>query len=158
MGMNYTCGVGDTLDSWKPSEKPPENVIVQSEWRKNQIGKNFNQRPGIDEVKKIKASLKTGKGGDSEIMRVFGINAETLIAIKKGNYHPVDGIIPERSLSRYQLERLETLEKAVKFMSEVLFIDDLAMAQFLEATGHTEKAKKAAKEYDDFDEEEDFEG
>lgn len=158
MGANYTCGVGDTLDDWKPSIKKSVKEIVQSQWRKNQIAKNFNQRPGTDEVKKIKTYLKNGKGGDSEIMRVFGINAETLIAIKKGNYHPVDGILPERSLSRYQLERLETLEKAVKFISDVLFIDDLAMAQFQEACGQTEKVKKAVKEYEDFDEEEDFEG
>src|SRR6185369_10416128 len=72
-----------TLDNWKPT--PKNDGIIQSEWRQKQIGNNFNQQPGIDELKKIDMYLKKKKS-DADIMRAFGINAETLVAIKKNKY------------------------------------------------------------------------
>lgn len=82
---------GDDLniDNWRPSVQ--KKSIVQSKWRKEQIGTNFNQEPGIDELKKIHGYLNK-KAPDAEIMKAFGITAETLIAIKKHKYDPVDGI------------------------------------------------------------------
>ena len=79
----------ESLDNWKPKAKKQE--LTQSEWRKNQIGDNFNQEPGLDDLDKIHSLIRK-KAPDSEIMRVFGINAHTLIAIKERRYCPVDGI------------------------------------------------------------------
>lgn len=107
-----------TLDTWKP--KPKKTELAQSEWRKNQIGDNFNQQPGIDDLRKIQALLKKKKP-DSEIMRVYGVNAETLVAIKDNRYHPVDGISLDNLVKIYnEFERLD--RKIDKIRGYVLMI------------------------------------
>lgn len=121
-----------TLDNWKPS--PKKNVIVQAQWRKEQIGDNFNQEPGIDEITKINMYLKKKKP-DSEIMRVFGINAETLVAIKKGLYCPVEGIALD-NLSKIHAEfnrlnnALTKVRRGIEYLAETLFIDKKDLQDF----------------------------
>lgn len=78
-----------TLDTWKP--RPKKKSIVKSEWRQKEINGNYNQKPGLDEIRKIKDYIKK-KYPDHEIMDAFGITSETLVAIKRNCYDPIDGI------------------------------------------------------------------
>ena len=78
-----------TLDNWKPEVSI--NKLVKSQWRKEANHGNYDMRPGLDEIRKIKMHIKKGKF-DHEIMEAFGIDCDTLVAIKKDKYHPVDGI------------------------------------------------------------------
>jgi DNA-binding Xre family transcriptional regulator len=120
---------GMTLDNWRPQTK--KRAIIPSEWRRNQIGNNFDQQPGLDELKKIEMFLKR-KTSDAEIMNAFGISAEMLIAIKKGKYCPIGGISMD-NLSKIYAEfkhihkSIEKLQRGIDYLSEVLFIekDDL---------------------------------
>jgi hypothetical protein len=79
-----------TIDNWKPSAGKTNN-IVKSEWRQLQNAGRCNLEPGIDDLKKIEVRLKN-KFPDSQIMDEFGITAETLVAIKRGCYCPIEGI------------------------------------------------------------------
>ena len=87
--MDASCNEEITLDNWKPSTQ--KKHIQKSEWREKQNNGDFNQSPGIDELYKINMYLKK-KYPDSEIMDVFGITSETLVAIKRNCYDPIDGI------------------------------------------------------------------
>jgi hypothetical protein len=145
-----------TLDSWKPNSKKPE--IVQSEWRKNQIADNNNQQPGLDDLKKIQMFLSQKKS-DGEIMKVFGITAEMLVAIKKDKYSPVDGISLDNQSKIYkEFTRLETkillLETALNFIADTIFFDKEAKKEFLKATKKATKGKKLPKKCRDEEEEE----
>lgn len=132
-----------TLDNWKPT--PKSDGIIQSKWRKKQIGNNFNQEPGLDELKKIKIHLKNKKS-DSDIMQTFGINAETLVAIKRNKYCPVDGISLD-NLSKIYAE-FKVLENAISrlqhssdYFAKILFIqkEDLADYKYFCRTGKEKK-------------------
>lgn len=114
-----------TLDNWKPTIKKP--VIKQSNWRKEQIGTNFNQQPGLDELKKIFRYLRK-RAPDSDIMQAFGISAETLVAIKKDKYDPVDGISLDNQSKIYKEfklinDKVDGLVRGLNFIADVLFID-----------------------------------
>ena len=122
-----------TLDNWEPS--PKTNEIAQSNWRKELIGDDINQQPSIDDLRKIKMYL--GKdAADSDIMKKFGITAETLVAIKKDKYCPVDGIKLD-NLSKihkhfdYIEKKLHYLTRANNYMSKLLFVDDISMKKFI---------------------------
>lgn len=113
-----------TLDNWKPTLNKPK--IIPSKWRQESIGNNFNQEPGIDELNKIHMYLKK-KVSDAEIMNAFGINAETLIAIKKDRYDPVDGISLDNQSKIYkEFKRLEdkidNMMRGLNYISECMFI------------------------------------
>jgi hypothetical protein len=147
---------GVTLDNWKPNTMKPE--IVQSEWRKNQIADNNNQQPGLDDLKKIKMFLSQKKS-DAEIMKVFGITAEMLVAIKKDKYSPVDGISLDNQSKIYkEFTRLETkillLEAAINYIAEAIFFDKDSKKEFLKATQKAKKVKKIPKKCQDEEEEE----
>lgn len=114
-----------TFVNWKPSQKKPN--IVQSQWRKEQIGNNYNQQPGLDGIRKIQSYLKK-KVPDAEIMQAFGISAETLIAIKLDKYDPVSGISLDNQSKIYKEfkiinDKLESLTGAINFIGRALFID-----------------------------------
>ena len=114
-----------TLDNWKPSNEKP--VIVASKWRQDAIGTNFNQQPGIDELHKIHMFLKK-KASDAEIMKAFGITCETLVAIKKDKYDPVDGISLDNQSKIYKEfkrleERIESVLRGINHIAEIMFID-----------------------------------
>lgn len=118
-----------TLDNWKQRKK--EKTIIQSQWRKTQIGSDFNQQPGLDDLGKIAMFLKKKKS-DAEIMHVFGISAETLIAIKKNKYCPVEGIALDNLSKIYNefenlKKRMDKVERGADYLSKVLFLseDDL---------------------------------
>lgn len=103
------------IDDWKPREKSDE--LIQSEWRKKQIGSNFNQTPGLDDLKKINSCIKNKKS-DYEIMRTFGINAKVLLAIKDKRYCPVEGMSLD-NLSKINNE-FEELGKKIDNITEKL--------------------------------------
>jgi hypothetical protein len=81
-----------SLDDWKPTES--KYKIISSDWRKNEIGDNFNQRPELDDLLKIRKYLKK-EVPDYQIMEAFGISSDILLAIKKDKYCPVEGILKD---------------------------------------------------------------
>jgi len=124
-----------TLDTWQPRRKEP--TIIQSEWRKQQIGTNFNQHPGIDDLQKIEKYLKK-KTPDSKIMETFGITCETLSAIKQNRYCPADGIAFDDftkvfNAFRNMESREQKLRRGLEYISKQLF-----------------KTKKQLKEYKEY--------
>lgn len=79
-----------TLDDWKFREKV--NKIIMSEWRQKQNKNHPTEKPGLDDLRKIKMHLKK-KYPDEDIIKAFGITMKILIAIKKDKYDCVDGIL-----------------------------------------------------------------
>jgi len=133
-----------TLDNWKPT--PKENKIIQSKWRKAKIGENNNQEPGLDELNKIEMYLKR-KSPDSEIMKVFGITAETLVAIKRGRYCPVDGIgLDNLSKIQNEFKRLDNAliktRRGIEYLAKTLFINTEDLKEFKD---YCENKKKKAQ-------------
>lgn len=145
-----------SLDDWKPTVKTPK--IVQSKWRQESIGDDFNQQPGLDELRKIHTYLKK-KASDAEIMRAFGISAETLIAIKKDNYSPVEGISLDNQSKIYkEFKRLEakilSLSRGMKHIGKIMFIDEeekLAFKKAMKKPKSVKKKKLKCEENDEFD-------
>lgn len=136
-----------TLDSWKPTQHKPK--IVASKWRQEQIGTNYNQEPGIDELNKIHMFLKK-KAPDSEIMHAFGINAETLIAIKKDKYDPIDGISLDNQSKIYKEfkrleDRIDSLLRGINYIGKCMFIDKKDEAAFKKSFKKPAKAKSGKK-------------
>jgi len=136
-----------TLDTWKPTVHQPK--IVASEWRQNQIGENFNQHPGIDELNKIHTYLKR-KASDSDIMKAFGISAETLIAIKKDKYDPVEGISLDNQSKIYKEfkrleDRIDSLLRGINFIADCMFTDKISKAAFKKSFRKPKKEKKVKK-------------
>jgi hypothetical protein len=132
-----------TLDNWKPSTEKPK--IVPSKWREEQIGTNFNQQPGIDVLNKIHMYLKK-KASDADIMHAFGISAETLIAIKKDKYDPVDGISLDNQSKIYKEfkrieDRIDSLLRGINNIAECIFIDKKSKDEYKKSF---KKPKKAA--------------
>jgi DNA-binding Xre family transcriptional regulator len=139
-----------TLDNWKP--KVFQKEIATSEWRQKSIGNNFNQHPGLDELKKIHVYLNK-KVSDSDLMKAFGINAETLIAIKKNKYHPVDGISLDNLSKIY--EEFDSIEKkidnclrAINYIASIIFLDSEEKDKYKLACKKPKKDKKKPK-YDE---------
>jgi len=121
-----------SIDTWKPHVKKPK--LVQSNWRKELIGNNFNQEPNHDDLIKIQHYLKK-KFADSEIMTAFGISAEILVAIKKGKYDPLDGIaLDTLSKIHYEFDRLqEKIDKIIRgmhYISREIFVDKNKMQAY----------------------------
>lgn len=117
---------GVTLDNWKPSAK--ERTVPKSKWREEQNAGNFNQQPGLDELHKIHMYLKK-KYPDHQIMDAFGISAETLVAIKRDCYSPVDGISLDNQSKIYKRfnqvdKKLEKIEEALQLLTEVFKPED----------------------------------
>lgn len=107
---------------WTP--RPKEERVPKSEWRKQQNNGDYNQQPGIDELRKIKFYLKR-KFPDNQIMDSFGISAETLVAIKKDKYSPIDGIALDNQSKIYK--EFTNIERRIDFIFDALkFIADNA--------------------------------
>jgi DNA-binding Xre family transcriptional regulator len=133
-----------TLDNYKPTVHKP--LIVPSSWRQNQIGDNFNQQPGMDELKKIMMYLKR-KASDSEIMKAFGITAETLVSIKKDKYDPVEGISLDNQSKIYKEfkrleDRIDSLLRGINFISECMFTDRISKDAYKKSFRKPKKEKK----------------
>ena len=142
-----------TLDNWKPSVKTES--APKSEWRQKQNDGKFNQDPGIDELKKITMYLKR-KYPDHEIMTIFGISCETLVAIKRNCYSPVEGISLDNQSKIYK--EFARLDKKLDLVMETLTVfsesDSVKRKAFKEifspkkpkkkekATGNEKKGKK----------------
>ena len=99
-----------------------ENHCLKSEWRQRQNAGNFNQQPGIDELNKINAALQE-KYPDYEIMDAFGISCETLTAIKRNCYSPVEGISLDNQ-SKIHKEFLRIENKLERFWEGLKFLAD----------------------------------
>lgn len=149
---------GITLDTWAPVHSLNKKKLIPSNWRKEKIGNDFDQEPGLDDLKKIKKYLAR-KAGDSEIMQAFGINAETLVAIKNDRFSPVYGISTD-NLSKVQneFERLEKsidkLNKAIKYIANILIIDPDELKYF--KNKYIKKSKKSSFEEKNYDEDESY--
>lgn len=148
----------ETLDNWKPSSK--QTKIIASKWRQDQIGGNYNQQPGLDELKKIHMYLKK-KASDADIMHAFGITADTLIAIKKNKYDPIDGISLDNQSKIYkEFKRLEdkidSLLRGINHIGKIMFIDKEEEAKFKKSLKKPKKVKAVKKpkcdENDEYDE------
>lgn len=139
-----------TLDNWKPTEKKHTDEIIQSEWRQKTIGINFNQQPGLDELRKIEAYLKKKKA-DSEIMKTFGIDAETLVAIKKNKYCPINGISLD-NLSKIYIEfktvkeSLVKLQRGADYLASILFMSKIDLETYKYFCKHGKTKNKPKKE------------
>lgn len=115
--------IEETLDNWRPKEKT--NQLKISQWRLKQNGENCNKSPGLDDLKKIMMHLKNKKS-DSDIMKAFGIASETLVAIKREKYDPVDGISLDNQSKIYkEFERLE--KNIIKIMSSLDYLCDILL-------------------------------
>lgn len=143
--MDASCNEEITLDNWKPSTQ--KKHIQKSEWREKQNNGDFNQSPGIDELYKINMYLKK-KYPDSEIMDVFGITSETLVAIKRNCYDPIDGISLDNQSKIYKEfvkvnKKLSSFYGAFKLLADTLDIKDESIRLTLKAIiGKPEKKKK----------------
>ncbi len=109
-----------TLDNWKPADRT--SVLVKSAWRDAVNGGNYNQMPALDELRKITANINK-KYPDHQIMEAFGISAETLAAIKKDRYCPIDGISLDSQGKIYREfdrihKRLERYQMAFNFIAD----------------------------------------
>lgn len=135
------------MDDWKPSAKQPK--IVASQWRQDQIGDNFNQQPGIDDLKKILMYINK-KASDAEIMKAFGITCETLVAIKKDKYDPVDGISLDNQSKIYKEfkrleDRIESLLRGINYIAKTMFIDKEGMDAYKKSFKKPKKVKTPKK-------------
>ena len=144
-----------TLENWKPSENKPK--IVASKWSQESIGTNFNQQPGLDELNKIHMYLKK-KASDYDIMKAFGINAETLVAIKKDKYDPVDGISLDNQSKIYKEfkrleDRIDSLLRGIDYIAECMFSSTKDKAAYKKSFKKPKKAKIEKKPKDDESEE-----
>lgn len=136
-----------TLDNWKPSTEKPK--IIASKWREESIGNNFNQQPGLDELNKIHMYLKK-KASDADIMKAFGITADTLIAIKKDKYDPIDGISLDNQSKIYKEfkrieDKIESLLRGINYIAEIMFIDKKEKSEFKKSFKKPKKAKAGKK-------------
>lgn len=146
-GSDVEEGDNVKMDDWKPSVQQPK--IVASKWRQEQIGTNYNQQPGIDELKKILMYINK-KASDAEIMNAFGITADTLIAIKKDKYDPVDGISLDNQSKIYkEFKRLEDkidgLLRGLNHMAKIMFIDKEELGEYKKTLKKPKKAKYVKK-------------
>ncbi len=129
------------LDDWKPSSNKKPSLI-QSEWRKEQNKENYNQNPGLDDIRKIKSAIKK-KYPDYEIMQCYGINAETLIEIKDDVFSIGDGLrrfyphkitVGKSTKMNLAFQRLEDivdgLISASQYMGDTVFIDEKQGKEF----------------------------
>jgi len=148
-----------TLDNWKPREKL--NTLIKSQWRKESNNGNYNQLPGLDEIRKIKMNIKKGKN-DYEIMEVFGIDCETLIAIKKDKYHPVDGISLDNLSKIYKAfglieKKMTNIYQALNLLADNAFNENETSKRILfKSLIKVAKKKEIIQDdYEDDDEEDD---
>jgi hypothetical protein len=81
----------ESIDDWARSPTS-KMTIPKSEWRQKQHTGNHNQRPGLDDVRKIKRFIKRGHF-DHDIMDAFDISERTLLMIKCNAYQPVGSLL-----------------------------------------------------------------
>lgn len=144
-----------SIDNWKPEMRVAS--VPKSEWRKIQNDGNYNQEPGIDELKKIQMYLKR-KYPDHQIMDDFGINCETLKAIKGGRYSPVDGISLDNQSKIYKEfiridKKINKIFDALKFLADNVF-DEKDSGKRMAFKALIELPRKKSKSVDDGGEEE----
>lgn len=111
-----------SIDDWKPT--PKSQRVPKSEWRQVQNAGNHDIQPGIDEINKIKGYVKK-RLPDCQILEAFGITAETLVAIKRDKYCPLDGISLDNQSKIYN--KFQEVQKsydkifdALAYLGEVL--------------------------------------
>lgn len=137
-----------SIDEWKPTVKK-EKKITPSAWRQKQIGDDYNQQPGIDELHKIQQYIKK-KYPDAEIMNAFGLRAETMKAIREDRYCPVDGIELD-NLSKIYIQfqiikkDISDLHKSTTFILDTLFPKGNKNEAFVKYKNKLKEKKKVVK-------------
>ena len=147
-----------SMDDWKPNI--PEKKLIQSKWRKETIGDNYNQDVGLDELRKINVAIKK-KFPDHEILKAYGITAETLVRIKEGKLNPetgntrgkldMDNNFDEMLAMRKKISVLQTriygITSTFKELAKILYQDKDQQTEFLRILER--KMKNERKEIDD---------
>jgi len=138
-----------TLDNWRP-RIIDESKIVRSNWRDQQNKGLEDIQPGLDELKKILVYIKKNKS-ETSIMDTFKISAETLIAIKKGLYDPVDGIYLDdhiKVIKQFQKvdKKLTKLQNAITFIAETMLDGMPQLELFQKLMGTRARAGRKTKE------------
>lgn len=135
-----------SIDDWKPSIT--KRRIPRSQWREAQNQGRFDLKPGLDDLRKIEGFIKK-KYDDYDVMEVFGINAETLIAIKHGNYDPLDGISLDNQSKIYRefkkVERdIQKISYALTMIADIFTdsLPSLSVDNFKMAIGYHSIKKK----------------
>ena len=147
-----------SIDDWKPNI--PEKKLVQSKWRKETIGDNYNQDVGLDELRKINVAIKK-KFTDHEILKAYGITAETLVRIKEGKLNPetgnmrgkldMDNNFDEMLAMRKKISVLQTriygITSTFKELAKILYSDKDQQQEFLRILDR--KRKNERKDIED---------
>lgn len=148
-----------SIDEWKPNL--PEKKLIQSKWRKEIIGDNYNQEVGLDELKKINMALKK-KRPDYEILQAYGISSETLVRIKEGKLTPDTGNMRGKLESDNNFDELLAIRKKInvlqsriygitstfKELAKILYSDKDQQMEFLRIL---ERKRKNERKSDDDD-------
>lgn len=154
-GSDQSTDGFQSIDDWKPT--PKSNRIPKSEWRQTANQGRFDNKPGMDDLRKIESFLKK-KYDDYDIMETFGINAQTLIAIKTGNYDPLDGISLDNQSKIYRefkkvSSEIHKLRLALTMVADILaegmpciLVDSFKMSIGYQAIKKKERSKQLAEE------------
>lgn len=142
-GSDQSTDGFQSIDDWKPT--PKSKRIPKSEWRQVANQGRFDNKPGLDDIRKIEGFLKK-KYDDYDIMETFGINAQTLIAIKTGNYDPIDGISLDNQSKIYREFKevatdIHNLRMALTMIADILG-DGFEVDAFKIAIGYAAIKKK----------------
>lgn len=121
-----------TLENWQPTLQ--KSQLIPSKWRLKIVKNNPNQHPDKNELLKIRRYIKR-RVSDCEIMTAFGLSAETMIAIKKNNYDPIEGVGMD---SQYKIIRefkeinfkIEALYRGMHFIASKIFTEKEQMDEF----------------------------
>ncbi len=144
-----------SIDDWKPTIT--KRRIPRSQWREEANQGMFDLKPGLNDISKIEGFIKK-KYDDYDIMEVFGINAETLIAIKRGCYDPIDGISLDNQSKIYRefkkVEReLQKIKYELTLIADIfgsalpsISIDNFKMAIGYQAIRKRERQQRDAEE------------
>ena len=106
------------------------------------------------------------KISDAEIMKAFGITAETLVAIKRHKYDPIDGISLDNQSKIYKQfsslqEQIESQMRGLNHLADIIFrfVDKKEKEEFKKSFKKPKRAKAIKKdkvnknaEYDEYDE------
>jgi hypothetical protein len=144
-----------SIDDWKPRKK--YKGLCMSEWRELQNNGDFDRNPSLDDLRKIKSHLNKNCP-DADILKMYGINAETLIAIKRNYFCPVDGIkndFETKFFNKYKYleESIRKIKNSLDFLGDHIFEDEKIRKNFRKKAGiiyrSPEKDKAETIESDD---------
>lgn len=143
-----------SIDDWTPRVVPPR--VPKSDWRAAQNNGCHDNQPGIDDINKIKMYIKK-RFADAQIMDVFGITAETLVAIKNNHFCPIEGITLDNQSKIYNefnkiTKITNKLYEALAYLSDTLLLENTfekasfeAMIDYVSIKKRQDKEQKRAE-------------